>query len=143
MRGLGRVLVWMGSFFALILVLIGKSTGSTAAEPSAALASSRIPADRLQQYSDLAVTWMQEYLRMDTTNPPGNEMRGVAFYKKILDQEGIENRVFEYAPGRGDLWARIPATPHEEDPHFSQNREKWGTRTRICVRLFCSITWMW
>ncbi len=74
----------------------------------AEMASSRIPAEHLQQYSDLAVTWMQEYLRIDTTNPPGNEMKAVAFYKKILDQEGIENRVFEYSPGRGDLWARLP-----------------------------------
>jgi acetylornithine deacetylase/succinyl-diaminopimelate desuccinylase-like protein len=51
---------------------------------------------------------MQEYLRVDTTNPPGNEMKAIAFFKKILDQEGIENRVFEYAPARGDLWARLP-----------------------------------
>ena len=77
------------------------------------MASSRIPADHLQQYSDLAVNWMQEYLRIDTTNPPGNEMKAVAFYKKILAQEGIENRVFEYTPGRGDLWARIPHTTSE------------------------------
>ncbi len=77
------------------------------------LPSSKIPADRLQQYSDLAVTWMQEYLRVDTTNPPGHEMRAVEFYKKILDAEGIENRVFEYAPGRGDLWARLPSTTNE------------------------------
>jgi acetylornithine deacetylase/succinyl-diaminopimelate desuccinylase-like protein len=77
------------------------------------MASSRIPADHLQQYSDLAVTWMQEYLRIDTTNPPGNEMRGASFFKKILDQEGIENRVFEYAPGRGDLWARLAHTSNE------------------------------
>jgi acetylornithine deacetylase/succinyl-diaminopimelate desuccinylase-like protein len=76
----------------------------------AGLGSARIPADHLQQYSELAVNWMQEYLRIDTTNPPGHEMRAVEFYKKILDQEGIENRVFEYAPGRGDLWARLPAT---------------------------------
>ena len=51
---------------------------------------------------------MQQYLRIDTTNPPGNEMRTASFYKKILDQEGIENRVFEYSPGRADLWARLP-----------------------------------
>ena len=38
------------------------------------------------------------------------DAKAVAFYKKILDQEGIENRVFEYAPGRGDLWARLPHT---------------------------------
>ncbi|HKT90393.1 MAG TPA: M20/M25/M40 family metallo-hydrolase [Candidatus Sulfotelmatobacter sp.] len=72
--------------------------------------SSRVPAQHLQQYSELAVTWMQQYLRINTTNPPGNEIKAVAFYKKILDQEGIENRVFEYAPGRGDLWARLPHT---------------------------------
>jgi acetylornithine deacetylase/succinyl-diaminopimelate desuccinylase-like protein len=104
-----------GSVFVRIVTTLGallwvpySNVGWAAEGSSATLASSRIPADRLQQYSDLAVTWMREYLRVDTTNPPGNEMRGVAFYKKILDQEGIENRVFEYAPGRGDLWARIP-----------------------------------
>jgi acetylornithine deacetylase/succinyl-diaminopimelate desuccinylase-like protein len=73
-------------------------------------ASSHISAEHMQQYSDLAVNWMQEYLRIDTTNPPGNEMRAAAFFKKILDAEGIENRTFEFAPGRGDLWARLPHT---------------------------------
>jgi acetylornithine deacetylase/succinyl-diaminopimelate desuccinylase-like protein len=71
--------------------------------------SSRISDEHLRQYSDLAEDWMQQYLRVDTTNPPGNEMRGAEFFKRILDDEGIENRVFEIAPGRGDLWARIPA----------------------------------
>jgi acetylornithine deacetylase/succinyl-diaminopimelate desuccinylase-like protein len=77
------------------------------------MASSRIPAGHLQQYSDLALAWMQEYLRIDTTNPPGYEMRAVSFYQKILDQEGIENRAFEYTPGRGDLWARLPHTTEQ------------------------------
>jgi acetylornithine deacetylase/succinyl-diaminopimelate desuccinylase-like protein len=72
--------------------------------------SSRISDEHLRQYSDLAEDWMQQYLRVDTTNPPGNEMRGAEFFKKILDDEGIESRVFEIVPGRGDLWARIPHT---------------------------------
>jgi acetylornithine deacetylase/succinyl-diaminopimelate desuccinylase-like protein len=58
---------------------------------------------------------MQEYLRIDTTNPPGNEMRAVSFYNEILDQEGIENRAFEYTAARGDLWARL-ATHHARTP---------------------------
>src|SRR3954449_10742146 len=74
------------------------------------MASARISDEHLRQYSDLAQTWMQDYLLIDTTNPPGNEMRGAEFFKKILDDEGIENRIFEIAPGRADLWARIPHT---------------------------------
>ena len=78
--------------------------------PSAPLASSRVPPDHLSHYSDLAVEWLQQYLRIDTTNPPGNELQAANFFKKILDSEGIENRVFEYQPGRADFWARIPHT---------------------------------
>lgn len=109
----GRVAAWV---IATVMVGAGQASASSHAAPvvsdvaSSGLASAAIPADRLRQYSDLAVTWMQEYLRIDTTNPPGHEMRAVAFFKKILDQEGIENRVFEYAPDRGDLWARLPHT---------------------------------
>jgi acetylornithine deacetylase/succinyl-diaminopimelate desuccinylase-like protein len=77
---------------------------------SSKLASNAIPTARMQQYSDLAVQWMQQYLRLDTTNPPGNELRTAAFFKKILDQESIENQIFEYAPGRANLWARLPHT---------------------------------
>jgi len=97
------VLVWI-----TVMTLCGMIFGE-----ASEVASSHIPAQRLQEYSDLAVTWMRQYLRIDTTNPPGNEMRSVGFFKKILDQEGIENRGFEYASGRGDLWARLPHTSGE------------------------------
>ena len=102
-----------GAVLGLAVAMLCLSGWGEAPTPDEAVgdrASAHLPADHLREYSDLAVEWMQEYLRVDTTNPPGNEMRAVAFYKKILDQEGIENRTFEYAPGRGDLWARIPHT---------------------------------
>ena len=99
--------------FGLVLVTLAVACSLMGWSESPVMASSRISAERLQQYSDLAVTWMQEYLRVDTTNPPGKEMQAVEFYKKILDAEGIETRAFEYAPGRGDLWARIPHTTAE------------------------------
>ena len=94
------------------------------------MASSRIPAEHLQQYSDLAVTWMQEYLRIDTTNPPGNEMRAVAFYKKILDQEGIENRVFEYTPGTRRSLGANSATDGTQRPLLPQKAAEMGQRGR-------------
>ena len=98
---------------AVLSGIVGLALCALTSAEGPQLASSRIAPEHVQQYSDLAVRWMQEYLRVDTTNPPGNEMRAIVFFKKILDAEGIENRVFEYAPGRGDLWARIPHTGGE------------------------------
>jgi acetylornithine deacetylase/succinyl-diaminopimelate desuccinylase-like protein len=99
----------------LLTVFIPLSCALSAAEAQTALLSAPVTNAHMAEYENLAVQWLQEYLRVDTTNPPGNEMRAAAFLKAILDQEGIENRVFEYAPGRADLWARLPAntTPVE------------------------------
>jgi acetylornithine deacetylase/succinyl-diaminopimelate desuccinylase-like protein len=97
--------------FALLPAVILTSSRLCAQDSGKpALASDRISADRMKQYADQAVDWERDYLRIDSTNPPGNEMLTATFFKKILDDEGIENRVFEYAPGRADLWARIPHT---------------------------------
>jgi acetylornithine deacetylase/succinyl-diaminopimelate desuccinylase-like protein len=53
------------------------------------------------------VAWLQEFLRIDTVNPPGSESRAVDFYSRILDAEGIEWQSAESAPGRGNIWARL------------------------------------
>ncbi len=50
---------------------------------------------------------LQQYIAIDTTNPPGNESRGVAFFAAIFDDAGIEYETVESAPGRGNIWARI------------------------------------
>jgi acetylornithine deacetylase/succinyl-diaminopimelate desuccinylase-like protein len=56
---------------------------------------------------DQAVAWLQDFLRIDTVNPPGNEQRAVEFYSRILDDEGIAWNSAESAPGRGNIWARL------------------------------------
>jgi acetylornithine deacetylase/succinyl-diaminopimelate desuccinylase-like protein len=55
----------------------------------------------------MAVDLMQQYLRVNTSNPPGNEMAAARFLKGILDREGIQNEIFEYQPGRANIIARI------------------------------------
>ena len=66
-----------------------------------------ILASKVQTLDDEAVSWLQEYLQVDTVNPPGNESRAVDFYAKIFKKEGIEFNSAESAPGRGNIWARI------------------------------------
>jgi acetylornithine deacetylase/succinyl-diaminopimelate desuccinylase-like protein len=58
-------------------------------------------------YQDMAVDLMQQYLRINTSNPPGNEIEAARFFKKIFDQHGIENEIFEYKTGRANIIARL------------------------------------
>lgn len=53
------------------------------------------------------VALLQDYLRIDTTNPPGNEVLATNFLAAILSAEGIAYETAESAPGRVNLWARI------------------------------------
>jgi acetylornithine deacetylase/succinyl-diaminopimelate desuccinylase-like protein len=59
------------------------------------------------RYQDMAVDLMQQYLRVNTSNPPGNEIEAARFFKKIFDQHGIENEIFEFKPGRANIIARL------------------------------------
>jgi acetylornithine deacetylase/succinyl-diaminopimelate desuccinylase-like protein len=53
---------------------------------------------------------LTDYLRVNTTNPPGNELAGARFLKAILDREGIEAQILdsvELGAGRANLYARL------------------------------------
>lgn len=58
-------------------------------------------------FAERAPQRLAEYIRVDTTNPPGNETAGVEFLAAILEEAGIPYETAESAPGRGNLWARL------------------------------------
>ncbi len=58
-------------------------------------------------YEDMAVDLLRRYLQVDTTNPPGNELRAAQFLKETLEHEGIPVVVDEFAPGRANLLATL------------------------------------
>ncbi|MFH2067210.1 MAG: M20/M25/M40 family metallo-hydrolase [Pseudomonadota bacterium] len=55
--------------------------------------------------NDDPVKLLAEYLRIDTTNPPGNEYRAVTFFQDIFAREGIETKTYESVPGRTSIRA--------------------------------------
>jgi acetylornithine deacetylase/succinyl-diaminopimelate desuccinylase-like protein len=57
-----------------------------------------------------ALGHFKELLRIDTTNPPGNERAAAEYLARVLDREGIPYRIVESAPGRANLVARLPGT---------------------------------
>lgn len=56
-----------------------------------------------------ATEWLVGLLRINTSNPPGNELEAAKYLAAILEQEGIRAEVIESAPGRGIVVARLRA----------------------------------
>lgn len=79
-------------FFALLLAVL---------QPVSAVPASGAP--RLSE----AAGWLQQYLRIDTSNPPGHEGKGAAFLAGILRKEGIPFRLLTSPRGRVSLYARL------------------------------------
>ncbi len=50
---------------------------------------------------------LQDLIRLDTTNPPGNEIQCANYIAGVLRREGIEPILTESDPGRGNLTARL------------------------------------
>lgn len=56
---------------------------------------------------DEAAQLLSQYIRINTTNPPGNEIVAARWLAAVLRREGIESQIFEPAPGKANLYARL------------------------------------
>ena len=59
---------------------------------------------------DEAITLLQEYVRIDTSNPPGDTRQAADFLTAIFEREGIPVTRYESAPGKAIVYARLKAT---------------------------------
>ncbi|MBW1930465.1 MAG: M20/M25/M40 family metallo-hydrolase [Deltaproteobacteria bacterium] len=57
-----------------------------------------------------AVGLLSDYIKINTSNPPGNEAEAAKFFAEIFDKEGIEYKTYESKPGRVSLRACIKGT---------------------------------
>ena len=51
---------------------------------------------------------LQELIRIDTTNPPGNETRAAELLRDYLEESGVSCELYARIPERANLVARIP-----------------------------------
>src|SRR5581483_8617769 len=54
-----------------------------------------------------ATALLSSYIKINTTNPPGNELPAAKMLKEKFLKDGIPAAVFEPAPGRGIVAARL------------------------------------
>lgn len=50
---------------------------------------------------------LSELIQIDTTNPPGNEVKAAKYLAKDLEKDGFKCELFESAPGRGSVVTRL------------------------------------
>ncbi|MEZ4221100.1 MAG: M20/M25/M40 family metallo-hydrolase [Polyangiaceae bacterium] len=93
-----------------------------------------------QQAAAQSVELFRDLLRIDTTNPPGNERPAAELLARLFEREGIDYTLMESAPLRANIVARlkgdgtqgplllnghldvVPADPeHWSEPPFSAN----------------------
>lgn len=83
----------------------------------------------------------QALLRIDTTNPPGNETRVAEYLKRVLEKEGIPVKLLALEPQRANLVARIrgngskrPMLIMGHTDVVGVQREKWTVDPFAAVR---------
>jgi acetylornithine deacetylase/succinyl-diaminopimelate desuccinylase-like protein len=86
----------------------------SSAMPVALAAQARVPAPKRPigwpAIEREGVALLRDYLRVNSTNPPGNELVAARFLRDFLAKEGIEAQILdtvELGAGRANLYARV------------------------------------
>ena len=58
--------------------------------------------------ADEVTRLLQELIRLDTVNPPGNETQAAELLRDYLAENGVESELYAKTPERANLVARIP-----------------------------------
>jgi acetylornithine deacetylase/succinyl-diaminopimelate desuccinylase-like protein len=84
------------------------STSATASPGAGGLAGAAAgQSPGFDQARDEAVAILQALVRIDTSNPPGNETRAAEYVKRVLDEADIPSQILAVDPARGNLVARL------------------------------------
>lgn len=83
--------------FAAIVVLLAASV-SFAQQPAA---------PDFTKARDEATGFLSELIKINTSDPPGNETKAAEYLKSIFDREGIPSVIIGPSPDRGSIIARI------------------------------------
>ena len=74
-----------------------------------------------QDIMEETTDWLQNLVRYDTSNPPGNERPAAEYLHDLLAREGIESEIAGPLPHRSSLLARV--------------RGRWQRRSASAPRL--------
>ena len=66
-----------------------------------------MPIQILNEIEQEITRFLSDLIRINTTNPPGNETAAANFIAQYLAKEGLKTEIIESAPGRGSVITRL------------------------------------
>jgi acetylornithine deacetylase/succinyl-diaminopimelate desuccinylase-like protein len=69
-----------------------------------------MPIQMLTEIEKDITHFLSQLIKINTTNPPGNEVQAADFIAKDLAKDGFSPEIIESAPGRGSVIARLKGT---------------------------------
>ncbi len=102
---------------AVLTILAAVFTSITVAHAAGGSQVVKAPPPKAIDYDKLtqeATDFLAKYIRINTTNPPGNEMEAAKFLKEKFLSEGIPATTWEPEPGRGNIAARMRGIGEKE-----------------------------
>jgi acetylornithine deacetylase/succinyl-diaminopimelate desuccinylase-like protein len=102
----------------LVACALGCAGAAATGAPAAASVAPNIPVvrpdcPRATSLDEAAISaelgcLLAHYVRIDTTNPPGQELAAARFVAALAEAEGLPTQIIESAPGRGNVLVRLP-----------------------------------
>lgn len=102
--------LWIRSGGVVVLALAFAAAPGYAQAPQSAAPSPAVSADTAALARE-ATGWLTELIRINTTNPPGNEEQAARYIAGVLQKEGIPSELLDVSPGRSALVARLNSGP--------------------------------
>ncbi|HEV7989857.1 MAG TPA: M20/M25/M40 family metallo-hydrolase [Candidatus Binataceae bacterium] len=102
-----RAASWVVALAAILALSLGASVGADSVDSGAVNEAPAPQAFNWEKLTQEATALLSKYIRIDTTNPPGNELGAARMLRERFLADGIPATVWEPAPGRGVIAARL------------------------------------
>jgi acetylornithine deacetylase/succinyl-diaminopimelate desuccinylase-like protein len=102
-----RTASWVAALAAILALSLGASVGADSVDSGAVNEAPTPQAFNWEKLTQEATALLSKYIRIDTTNPPGNELGAARMLRERFLADGIPATVWEPAPGRGVIAARL------------------------------------
>jgi len=93
-----HAIAWL--FLAAVTFATQPLAAQVAPPPTNSLPASQSPLGDLTSLTADAKVWLQDLIKINTTNPPGNEQAASKYILTILQKAGIAAEELPVAPGR-------------------------------------------